>query len=41
MVGIHTQEAQLMELLADEEADEGKSPDDGEVEGLDDDYEGK
>ena len=36
----YTQEAQLMELLADEEADEERMPDDGELEGSGDDYEG-
>ena len=36
----YTQEARLMELLADEEADEERMPDDGELEGSGDDYEG-
>ena len=36
----HTEEAQLMELLADKEADEEGIPDDGELEGSGDDFEG-
>ena len=36
----HTEEARLMELLADEEADEEGIPDDGELEGSGDDFEG-
>jgi len=36
----HTEEARLMELLADEEADEDRVPDDGELEGSGDDFEG-
>ena len=36
----YTQEAQLMELLADEELDEHRIPDDGKLEGLGDDFEG-
>ena len=36
----YTQEARLMELLADEEADEERMPDDGELEHSGDDYEG-
>ena len=36
----YTQEARLMELLADEEADEHRIPDDGELEGSGDDSEG-
>ncbi|KAG6895870.1 hypothetical protein C0992_011944 [Termitomyces sp. T32_za158] len=35
----YTEEAQLMELLADEEADNERIPDDGELEGLGDDFE--
>ncbi|KAG6884907.1 hypothetical protein C0995_009762, partial [Termitomyces sp. Mi166 len=35
----HTEEARLMELLADEEADEDRIPDDGELEGSGDDFE--
>ena len=34
------QKAWLMELLADEERDEEKIPDDGELEGLGDDFNG-
>ncbi|KIK02683.1 hypothetical protein K443DRAFT_121822 [Laccaria amethystina LaAM-08-1] len=34
----YTQEARMMELLADEEADPDRMPDDGELEGLGDDY---
>ena len=36
----HSEEARLMELLADEEADEERTPDDGESEGSGDDFEG-
>ena len=36
----YTEEAQLMELLADEEADEDRIPDDGELEGSGDDFDG-
>ena len=36
----HTEEARLMELLADEEADEEGIPDDGELEGSGDDFDG-
>ena len=36
----YTQEARLMELLADEEADEHRIPDDGELAGSGDDFEG-
>lgn len=36
----YTEEAQLMELLADEEADEERIPDDGELEGSGDDFGG-
>lgn len=36
----YIQEAQLMELLADEEVDKHRIPDDGELEGLGDDFEG-
>jgi hypothetical protein len=36
----YTEEARLMELLADEEADEESVPDDGELEGSGDDFEG-
>jgi len=36
----YTQEARLMELLADEEADEERMPDAGELEGSGNDYEG-
>jgi len=36
----YTEEARLMELLADEEADEERMPDDGELEGSGDDFEG-
>ncbi|KAG6858629.1 hypothetical protein C0995_015230, partial [Termitomyces sp. Mi166 len=35
----HTEEAWLMELLADEEADEDRIPDDGELEGSSNDFE--
>jgi len=35
----YTQEAQLIELLADEEVDEERMPDNKELEGLDNDYE--
>jgi len=35
----YSEEAQLMELLADEEADENPIPDDGELEGSGDDFE--
>jgi len=34
------EEARLMELLADEEADEERIPDNGELEGSGDDFEG-
>ena len=36
----YTEEARLMELLADKEADEERMPDDGELEGSGDDFEG-
>ncbi|KAF8887010.1 hypothetical protein CPB84DRAFT_1816662 [Gymnopilus junonius] len=36
----YTEEAWLMELLADEEVDEDRTPDDGELQGLGDDFEG-
>ena len=36
----YTEEARLMELLADEEADEDRLPDDGELEGSGDDFNG-
>ncbi|KAF8226396.1 hypothetical protein L208DRAFT_1425078 [Tricholoma matsutake] len=36
----YTEEAQLMELLADEEADEDRIPDDGELDGSGDDFNG-
>ena len=36
----YTEEARLMELLADEEADEERTPDDGELEGSGDGFEG-
>ena len=36
----YTEEARLMELLADEEADEDRVPDDGELEGSGDDFNG-
>ena len=36
----YTEEARLMELLADEEADEAAVPDDGELEGSGDDFYG-
>lgn len=36
----YTEEAQLMELLADEEADEDRIPDDGKLEGSGDDFDG-
>ena len=36
----YTEEARLMELLADEEADEARIPDDGELEGSGDDFDG-
>jgi len=36
----YTEEAQLMELLVDEEADDERIPDDGELEGSGDDFEG-
>ncbi|KAF8161032.1 ribonuclease H-like domain-containing protein [Crassisporium funariophilum] len=36
----YTEEAQLMELLADEEADEERIPDDGELEGSSNDFDG-
>ncbi|KAF8903073.1 hypothetical protein CPB84DRAFT_1845912 [Gymnopilus junonius] len=36
----YTEEVRLMELLADEEADEDPVPDDGELEGSGDDFEG-
>ncbi|KAF8871332.1 hypothetical protein CPB84DRAFT_1754067 [Gymnopilus junonius] len=36
----YMEEARLMELLADEEADENPVPDDGELEGLGNDFEG-
>ncbi|KAG6867626.1 hypothetical protein C0993_000399 [Termitomyces sp. T159_Od127] len=35
----YTEEAHLMELLADEEEDENRIPDDGELEGSGDDFE--
>ncbi|KAF8954336.1 hypothetical protein BDZ97DRAFT_1865985 [Flammula alnicola] len=35
-----TEEARLMELIADEEADEERIPDDGELEGSGDDFDG-
>ena len=35
----YSEETQLMELLADEEADEDPIPDDGELEGSGDDFE--
>ncbi|KAG6850486.1 hypothetical protein C0991_010339 [Blastosporella zonata] len=37
---VYTEEARLMELLADEEADEERIPDDGELEGSGDDFDG-
>ncbi|KAF9000009.1 hypothetical protein BDQ17DRAFT_1427486 [Cyathus striatus] len=37
---VYTEEAQLMELLADEAADDDPMPDDGELEGSSDDFEG-
>ncbi|KAF8993152.1 ribonuclease H-like domain-containing protein [Cyathus striatus] len=37
---VYTEEAQLMELLADEAADDDPTPDDGELEGSGDDFEG-
>ena len=37
----YTEEARLMELLADEEGDENKIPDDGELEGSGDDFDGR
>jgi hypothetical protein len=36
----YTEEAQLMELLADEEADKDRIPDDGELDGSGDDFDG-
>ena len=36
----YTEEARLMELLADEEADEDRIPDAGEMEGSGDDFDG-
>ena len=36
----YTEETRLMELLADEEADEEGIPDDGELEGSGDDFDG-
>ena len=36
----YTEEARLMELLADEEADEESVPDDGKLEGSGNDFEG-
>jgi hypothetical protein len=36
----YTEEARLMELLADEEADEDRIPDDGELDGSGDDFDG-
>ena len=36
----YTEEASLMELLADEEADEERTPDDSELEGSGDNFEG-
>jgi hypothetical protein len=36
----YTEEAWLMELLVDEEADEERIPDDGELEGSGDDFDG-
>ena len=36
----HTEEARLMELLIDEELDEERIPDDGELEGSGDDFDG-
>jgi hypothetical protein len=36
----YSEEARLMELLANEEADEERIPDDGELEGSGDDFEG-
>jgi hypothetical protein len=36
----YTEEAQLMELLADEEADEDRMPDDGELDSSGDDFDG-
>ena len=36
----YMEEAHLMELLADEEADEERIPDDGELEGSGDDFDG-
>jgi hypothetical protein len=37
---VYTEEARLMELLADEEADENRIPDDGELDGSGDDFNG-
>ena len=37
----YTEEARLMELLADEEADKERTLDDGELEGSGDDFEGQ
>ncbi|KAG6871484.1 hypothetical protein C0995_004150 [Termitomyces sp. Mi166 len=34
----YTEEAQLMELLANDEADEDRIPDDGELKGLSDNF---
>ena len=36
----YTEEAQLLELLADEEVDEERIPDAGELEGSGDDFDG-
>jgi hypothetical protein len=36
----YTEEARLMELLVDEELDEERIPDDGELEGSGDDFDG-
>jgi hypothetical protein len=36
----YTEEARLMELLADEEADDDRIPDDGELDGSGDDFDG-
>ena len=36
----YSQEARLMELLADEEADKERTPDNGELEGSGNDFEG-
>jgi len=37
---VYTEEARLMELLIDEELDEERIPDDGELEGLGEDFDG-